>query len=121
MRRLFNATRYGFDLFLDCALLETCVFLQILLQICVLFRAFVLVLSCRVSDVTCRHSNATEYGLNVCLEQLSQMPRLVESCYVACPSECQLSEWEPWNRCVQGCEGKRFRWRKLLGGYRQGC
>ena len=70
-----------------------------------------------VSDVTCRHSNGTEYGLNVCLEQLSQMPSLVEPCYVACPSECQLSEWEPWGRCVQGCEGKRFRWRKLLGVY----
>ena len=70
-----------------------------------------------ISDVTCRHSNGTEYGLNVCLEQLSQMPSLVEPCYVACPSECQLSEWEPWGRCVQGCEGKRFRWRKLLGVY----
>ncbi|XP_070183544.1 thrombospondin type-1 domain-containing protein 7A-like, partial [Littorina saxatilis] len=69
----------------------------------------------RARNVTCRHSNGTEYGLNVCLEQLSSMPSLVESCYVACPSECQLSEWEAWGRCVQGCEGKRFRWRRLLG------
>ncbi|KAL8558647.1 hypothetical protein ACOMHN_022569 [Nucella lapillus] len=69
----------------------------------------------RARNVTCRHSNMTELGLNVCLDQLSSLPTLVEPCYVACPSECQLSHWEPWGRCVQGCQGKRFRWRKLKG------
>ncbi|KAK7474871.1 hypothetical protein BaRGS_00033873, partial [Batillaria attramentaria] len=69
----------------------------------------------RARNVTCRHSNGTDYGLDMCLEKLSTMPDLVEQCYVPCPTECQLSEWTAWGRCVQGCEGKRFRWRKLIG------
>lgn len=68
------------------------------------------------ADVTCRHANGTEFGLNICLEKLNMMPVLVEACYISCPTECQLTDWSVWSPCLrQGCEGRRFRSRNLLG------
>ncbi|XP_048238540.1 thrombospondin type-1 domain-containing protein 7A-like isoform X1 [Haliotis rufescens] len=69
----------------------------------------------RARNISCQHGNGTKHPTNTCLWEIGAMPPIVEKCYVACAKECHISDWSSWERCVGGCNGFRFRTRKLLG------
>ena len=68
-----------------------------------------------VSEVACKSENGTVQPFDLCIRHLGPMPAVSRPCYRSCDEECVFEEWSEWSQCVKGCNGNRFRTRKLIG------
>ncbi|XP_053409281.1 thrombospondin type-1 domain-containing protein 7A-like isoform X2 [Mercenaria mercenaria] len=65
-------------------------------------------------DVSCRLENGTLQPIDVCIRHIGPLPQTSKPCYKSCDEECVFEEWSEWSQCINGCNGKRFRTRKLI-------
>ncbi|KAL4229485.1 Thrombospondin type 1 repeat-containing protein [Mactra antiquata] len=67
----------------------------------------------QIRDASCRKDNGTLQPIDFCIHHVGPLPSLSQACFKSCDQDCKFEEWSPWSQCVDGCNGKRFRTRKL--------
>ena len=69
------------------------------------------------ADISCHSDNGTVMDINLCVQFVGPIPEVRKVCQRPCDHTCPFTDWGEWSMCVNGCNGKRFRTRKLIGKY----
>ncbi len=57
----------------------------------------------QIRNLSCvRHDNL-EMDISMCPQEMTHHFQLSRSCLIACPGDCQLSEWTEWGPCHRPC------------------
>ena len=69
-----------------------------------------------LADISCKSENGTAMPVDVCVREIGVMPPVARVCHKSCDAECRFDDWAEWSKCINGCNGNRFRTRKLIEG-----